>query len=211
MSHIHAWQVIATIALIAFLVYMRRKSTAQRPAPGPSREDAAIRAAVERTMKPDEAPEVAFANLRRKAFETPAQRLGQAGDVPENQAFGWVMEMGLSSSVVTLVCFADGDASVYYQTGGGMIGGIAHESTRKAAKEFVASAAKVLPALSRVSGLPPLPEQDKVRFSALTPRGVLTTEIGREALGGTQPDALSALYYSGQQVVSEMREVQTAR
>ena len=79
------------------------------------------------------------------------------------------------------------------------------------AAAFVAAAARVLPALSRVNGLPPLPEEDKVRFSALTPRGVLTTEVGREALGDTQPDALSALYYSGQRVVSEMREVKTAR
>lgn len=211
MRFIHAWQVLATIALIVIFIYLRRKAAPKKPALGPSREDAAIRAAVERTVKPAEAPEVAFANLRRKAFETSAQNLGQAGDVAENQAFGMVMEMGLSSSVVTLTCFADGDAAVYYQTGGGMIGGIAHETTRKAAKEFVAAGGKVLPALSRVNGLPPLPEQDKVRFSALTPRGVFTTEVDREALGDAQPDALSTLFYSGQKVVSEMREVQAAR
>ena len=37
---------------------------------------------------------------------------------------------------MTLACFGDGDASLFYKTGGGMVGGIGHESVRKAAKEL---------------------------------------------------------------------------
>jgi hypothetical protein len=37
----------------------------------------------------------------------------------------------------TVVAFADGSASIYLSTGGGHIGGVAHENVRKAAKALV--------------------------------------------------------------------------
>jgi len=206
MSHVHPIQVILLLVCIVAWILYRKQTAPARAAkkkaalPDP---DKAIRDAVEKVIK-QEPPEVAFANLRKEAFLTTPDNL-PAG---EGQPYGAVMEMGISESVVTLACFADGDAKIFYQSGGGMIGGIAHETTRNAAKGFVAATGKAISQLGRVTGLPPVPGPDKVRFSALTPRGLFSTEVDRESLGEAQ-GPLSALFYSGQEVVAQMRQVKT--
>jgi hypothetical protein len=208
MEHIHPIQPIIAILLIAAFWYVRKqKKAAQGPAKsGPGGQP---RAAVERPARPVDPPEVVYANLRKRAFETSPQNLGQAGDVREDEAYGVVMEMGIGDTVLTLACFADGDAGLYYQSGGGMKGGGAHENVRKAAKEFVALAQKVIPRMSPATSQP-LPEPGKVRFYALTPKGSLTAEVDRESLGEAQ-SPFAALFYSGQEVVAQMRQVQAQK
>jgi hypothetical protein len=56
----------------------------------------------------------------------------------------------------------------------------------------------------------PLPGPESVRFYALTPRGVLTTETERALLAEPENE-LSALFYSGQEVVSQMRQAQAEK
>ena len=107
---------------------------------------------------------------------------------------------------VTLACFATGDASVYYRTGGGMVGGIGHENVRNIAKEFVDQARTVLPRMIQPNGYP-LPGNDRIRFYALTAKGPYTVEADRETLADPESD-LAPLYYTGQEVVSQMRQVQ---
>ncbi|HJX26507.1 MAG TPA: hypothetical protein VJ885_01235, partial [Thermoanaerobaculia bacterium] len=138
MRHIHPIQLIALIILIVVFIYFKRKSAPPSQSPGKgggkSREP---RTVATRPVKPQDPPEVVFANLRRRALESTPDSLGLSG-IGENEPYGAVMDMGIADSVVTLACFADGDAGLYYQTGGGMKGGGAHENVRKAAKEFVA-------------------------------------------------------------------------
>jgi len=200
---------IIVIALIAIYWYMRKK---KKEAEGPVKKSVpgAPRTAVERPVRPAEPPEVVYANLRKRAFETSPQSLGQAGDVGENEAYALIMEMGISDSVLTLACFADGDAGLYYQSGGGMKGGGAHENVRKAAKEVMALAQKAIPAMAPATGTPLLPDPGQVRFYALTPKGLLTAEVNREALGESQ-GPFTALFYSGQEVVGQMRQVQAQK
>jgi hypothetical protein len=88
-----------------------------------------------------------------------------------------------------------------------MVGGFAHETTREASKAFVGHSSRVLSRLSRTAEQPPIPEAGMVRFSVLTARGTLTAEIDREALG-EKSNEFSAFYYSGQEVVAQMRQVQ---
>jgi hypothetical protein len=212
MSHIHWYQVLLLIICVGAWLYHRKQTAPAREAakkaatPDP---DKAIRDAVEKVIK-QEPPEVVFANLRKEAFLTTPDHAPTAEGGGEGAPYGAVMEMGISNSIVTLAAFADGDAKVFYQTGGGMIGGIAHETTRNAAKAFVAATGKALSRLARTTGLPPLPGPDRVRFSALTPRGLYSTEVGREDLGD-KSDPLSALFYSGQEVVAQMRQVQSKK
>jgi hypothetical protein len=141
---------------------------------------------------------------RSQALATKPQNLGL--ELKGNEVYGLLMEMGIQISVVTLVCFVDGDANVYYKSGGGMIGGISHENVRNAAKAFVARAPRTLPKMVKITDFP-LPGPDKVRFYALTPQGVFTTETNRQALANAKSE-LGALFYSGQEVVTQMRQVQ---
>jgi hypothetical protein len=193
--HIYPWEVIAVIALVAFVLYFRKQQ---------DRQAAAVVA-----RKAKETPAETFMRLRQEAIETPAASLGLAGELKPNEPYGILMEMGVPNSVVTLACFANGDARLYYKTGGGMVGGISHEKVRKAAQEFSSLARKALPRMSRVTSYP-VPGEDRVRFYVLTPRGVFTTQTDREALG--EPgNELAPLFYSGQEVVTQMRQVQEQR
>ena len=195
--HIYPWEVILVIALVAFVLYFRKQQALKSGAATPKRKDG------------KETPEDVYMRLRYQALTTIAARLGLPGELKPNDPYGVVMEMEIPRSVVTLAAFADGDARLYYKTGGGMVGGISHENVRRAAQEFVGLSRKVLGRMTKVTEYP-LPETDRVRFYVLTPRGVLTTETDRQRLGETASD-LSALFRSGQEVVTEMRQVQEKR
>jgi hypothetical protein len=209
MIHIHPLQPIAVIVLIVVFIIYRRKTAAQNPSSKAAKAPAAVTEVRKRPAKPEQPPEVVYANLRQEALSMTPESLGQAGQVHNDEAYGVAMEMGMGSSVVTLACFADGDSRLYYKTGGGMIGGGGHERVRKAAKEFVLLAQKALPGMAPTTDFP-LPETDRVRFYALTPGGAYTVETDRQDLG-EQSSELSALFYSGQEVVTAMRQVQEQR
>lgn len=197
--YIYPWQIIALLLLIGFLIWdRRRRRPAKTPQSGPLSRPA--------VAKVEETPEAAYMRMRRQAIEADPMRLGLAGELQKDTVYGALMEMGISKSTVTLACFADGDARVFYKSGGGMIGGISHESVRKISQEFIAAVQRALPTLTKTATYP-LPDPDQVRFFALTPRGIFAAETDRESLGS--PDsALSSLYYKGQEVVAEMRQVQ---
>jgi hypothetical protein len=129
--------------------------------------------------------------------------------VQENEAYGSLMELGMPSSIVTLICFANGDASFCYQSGGGMTGGGVHERVRQAAKQFILLAERAIPELALATEQP-LPQPDTVRFYVLTPKGIFTSEVYREDLADPQ-SPLGALFYAGQEVVTVMRQVQAQR
>ena len=209
MRHIHPLQPIAVILLVVGLIYYRRKQAEQNPKPAVKAPTAVSEPVRRKPAKSEQPPEVVYMNLRQEALAMTPETLGQAGQVHNDEPYGVVMEMGMGSSVVTLACFADGDARLYYKTGGGMVGGHGHERVRKAAKEFVLLAHKALPGMIPTTDYP-LPEPDKVRFYALTPRATLTVETDRQDLAEA-PSELSSLFYSGQEVVTQMRQVQEQR
>lgn len=192
MLYIHPWQVILVILLVGALIVYRRKTAGQR-------------AAESGTTKAKASPEAVYMDLRQKAIETDPKRLVLPSDFKADAPYGALMEMG----TVTLACFADGDARVLYKTGGGMVGGVSHEPVRQAAREFVGLVQKALPGMTKTTAYP-TPGPDKVRFYALTRRGVFTTETDRQTLASRRSD-LSSLYNSGQEVVAQMRQVQEER
>jgi methylated-DNA-protein-cysteine methyltransferase related protein len=200
MEHIHPLQIIGVIVLAAAFFYMRwKKKQAEKaemaPAPGANGRP--------KTVKPKETAEETYMKMRQRAFETTPVNIGR--DAQGTEPYGIVMEMGIQISMMTLVSFADGDASVYYKNGGGMVGGISHESVRSAAKAFIALAPKAVAKMIKTTTYP-LPGPDRVRFYILTPQAVLTTETNRQALINPQSE-LGALFYAGQEVVAQMRQV----
>jgi hypothetical protein len=195
MENIHPLQPLAVIVLIVIFLYIRRRQK--------QKAEAEVQATFAKPNRARTAEEI-YMDMRRQALATTPQNLGR--DPKGTEPYGLLMEMGIQISVVTLVCFVDGDANVYYKTGGGMIGGSHHESVRQAAKAFVALASKALPKMVKATDYP-LPGMDKVRFYVLTPQGVFTTETNRQTLANPKSE-LGALFYQGQEVVAEMRQIQ---
>lgn len=204
--HIYPWQIVAVVVGVAALIYFRRRERGQKTSFSLA---SLLPGATPKPAKPGAKPPETYVDLRRQALETDPRRLGLPGKLDPNGPYGVLMEMGMPSSVVTLACFADGDARLYYQSGGGMIGGIGHENVRRASRDLVARTRRLLPRMTRATSYP-LPGLDRVQFLALTPRGVYMVETSRETLGETKSE-LSALFYSGQEVVAQMREVQAQK
>jgi hypothetical protein len=204
MEHITPTKVILVLLLAAVLWYVKRKQGSGKAISGiPGNALPAARSAAAR---PSRSPEEIYMSLREAALRRDPEQLFLPDGLKPDEPYGALMEMGISNSVVTLACFADGDAGLYYKTGGGMKGGGSHETVRRAAKQFIAQSHRALPRMVKTDSHP-LPEAEKVRFYVLTPKGTFTTEANRQALGGSENE-LSALFYSGQDVVGQMRQVQ---
>jgi hypothetical protein len=205
--HVNPIIFVATVILIIIFVMMQKKKRDAQPKKPKFGVGVPPKPAAPRPPKPEKPPEEVFLELRKRAFATDPSSIGLS--VQENEAYGGLMELGLPTSIVTLICFANGDASFCYQSGGGMTGGGVHEAVSKAAKQFILLAEKALPEMAPTTEQP-LPQPDTVRFYVLTPRGIFTTEVYREDLGDPQ-SPLGALFYSGQEVVTMMRQVQAQR
>ena len=98
-----------------------------------------------------------------------------AGVTPPDTPLGvWAAAMDLSfaNGTATLVTTIDGAASLYYSSGGGVIGGEAHDQVRAAAARFVAAVEQCSPHLP--CGKPEaLPAAGHVRFYAHSRSGLL--------------------------------------
>jgi hypothetical protein len=204
MEYITLPKILIVLVLAGILWYTKRKpGGAKAVSAVPGSDLPAARPAVTKTVR---SPEEVYLGLRDGALHKAPEQLFLPDGLKAEEPFGALMEMAVPNDVITLACFADGDAGVYYKTGGGMKGGGSHENVRRAAKQFVALSQRALPRMIKTDAHP-LPEADKVRFYVLTPKGTFTTEAPRQALGGAEND-LSALFYGGQEVVAQMRQVQ---
>jgi hypothetical protein len=198
------------ILIVVFVVLRRKRSQGDGTAFPKSKTNKADprTAPAPRPARPAEPPEVVFAKLRGRAFETTPESLRLAGSLKEDEPYAVVMEMGMPSSVVTLACFGDGDASLLYQTGGGITGGGAHETVRRAAKGFVSAAQAAVPLMAPTAEQP-VTETGRVQFYALTPGGMRVADMPREDVDA-RPE-FAALFQIGQEVVAQMRKVQEQR
>jgi hypothetical protein len=147
------------------------------------------------------APAEIYAKLRLQALGATAKGLGT-----KEQTFGVIMETGYPEAVVTLVALSDGTASLYFSNGGGMIGLGQHEGPAVAARSLISFADHNLKKLAPVSDTS-LPRPGYTRFYVLTQSGTLTAEAKEMELGENR-HVLSPLFYSAQDLITEMREVE---
>jgi hypothetical protein len=117
--------------------------------------------------------------------------------------WGAVMDMGFPNGTATLVSLADGTTSLYTSTGGGIIGGAAHESVVLATREFRAVMVDHLgafdtPATDRV------PNAGTVRFFALGFDGLRSADAPEPDLQA-RDHPLWPIYYAAHQVITELR------
>jgi hypothetical protein len=113
------------------------------------------------------------------------------------------METGYQEAAATLVAVADGTTSLYFSNGGGMIGAGEHAPVREANRRFLETARSFLAQLSEVSDLSP-PSDGVTQFVAVTTEG-LRSVVAREEELGEGRHSLSQLFYSGQDVITQMR------
>lgn len=124
---------------------------------------------------------------------------------PVANVWGVLMETGYPEGAATLAAMADGSASLYFSTGGGVLGGGDHPSVNAAARKLVELAGGRLAELSPTSEFP-LPARGEVTFYVLTTNGVLRSGARQDTLGaGEHP--LSELFFAGHEVITGLREM----
>jgi hypothetical protein len=152
-----------------------------------------------RKSKPD--PAKAAAGLRNQALTVDVAQLGEPAGGLSTRAV--LMEIGYPNGVATLAVFADGTTSLYFSSGGGIIGAGAHPPVEAAARVLLAAAERFRSSCSVVTATP-YPEPGRVRFYIRTVDGTLGAEAAEQELGSNR-HPLSSLFHAGHKVLTAVR------
>lgn len=156
--------------------------------------------ATQRTIESKDNP---YMGLRGQIFAATPEQIGLTTTADE-KPYAIVMDMGMGGDgTATLVSIVDGNASMYLSTGGGVIGGYAHETVRKAATDFVNMGQSYFSKMNPVDSFP-LPKADNVRFYILTNKGKYSIEEEIQRIENDK-SAWGQLFYEGNKVITELR------
>jgi hypothetical protein len=160
-----------------------------------------------RRAKPD--PATVDLNLREQALSITAAELSLAPTASQPHVWGLLVDIGYPEGVATLVVFAEGTTSLYFDNGGGIIGGGEHASVRAAATRLLATAEAHLAMLAPAPAAP-LPAVGHVRFTLRTFEGTLGAEASEADLVARR-HPLSTLFSATHEVITALREVTEER
>ena len=141
-------------------------------------------------------------DLRGRILHADPTELGFWGS-SGREVWGAIMDMAFHGGVASLVSLEDGTTSLYTSTGGGVIGGGAHQSVVEATHAFLDAVAVYAPQFSPADS-DDLPEPGHVRFHALGFDGRRGADALESDLQARSHD-LWPLYYSGHQVITALR------
>ena len=152
-----------------------------------------------------EAPEPAqvYLQLRERILNLDPTEMDLHPSCNAPRVWGVLMETGYKVGSATFVALADGTTSLYYSTGGGMLGSGEFSPVAEASKSLVAQAEDHLQQVS-LSYEFPLPEVGQVRFIFLTYTGLFTGEAPEKILaaGGHR---FSPLFRKAHEILEQLK------
>jgi hypothetical protein len=154
--------------------------------------------------KPAADPAAASRELRSMVLALSAADLGLTRANYPHRVWGMLMETTMQGGHYTLVALADGSTSLYYSTGGGVIGASTWPAVKDASQSFLDQGNHTLDSSAPATSLEP-PPPGRTRFFFLTFDGVQV---------GTAPEAaltrknhkLAALFRAGNDVITAIRK-----
>ena len=148
-------------------------------------------------------PEDGTPALRKMLLAAKPSDFGLAPTAELPRVWAAMMEWQVGKTAVSLVAVAEGSTSLYFSTGGGIIGGGEHESVRAENRKLLAFVEKGLEMF--VSMASPLPVvKDAVTFTVLTYDGIRGARDKEEQIT-RQKSPLWPVYSIGQDVVTALR------
>ena len=149
------------------------------------------------------------AGLRRAAFET--EQALEPATTPNGLArsFGLIHEFRQGDVVVTMAAFRTGDLSLYFSSGGGILGGIQHEKVAEMVRKTVPLLAPLAPQLERSDDFKE-PAPGEVCFYILTTKGRYCSRLSSmPAHDPANPNF--QLFALCQGLIGELRKASTGR
>lgn len=156
--------------------------------------------------EPPKEPEAMTQGLRKMVLGLAPADIGISAESYPHEVWGILMETGMERGSYTLVALADGTTSLYFSTGGGIIGAGEQAPVRQASGRFIALANDSV-AAARPTDAYPLPEAGQTVFYFLTFHGI-RTYAAKEADLGEMRDGLSNLFHAGHGVITAVRQAQ---
>ncbi len=132
-------------------------------------------------------------------------RISPSEELP--RVWAVLVDMPIADTWVSLICIAEGSVSLYFGTGGGIIGAGEHESVWLATKKYLMKAEEIVDKMKDFKPVK-LESLEKVTFHVLMHEGKRTDSAKEEelVLGEEFTDHyLSELYHLAQDVISEIR------
>lgn len=127
------------------------------------------------TTKPDHTPPAEPPDLRRMILTSAPGAFGWKSTDEFPRISAVLVDVPFEGKTLTVLSAWDGSASLYFSSGGGIIGGHAHDHIRTAAPDLVRAAEAILDFASPSFGID-YPGQDSVRFHMLTGDGVMVLD-----------------------------------
>ncbi|MFZ2031980.1 MAG: hypothetical protein WAU68_16835 [Vitreimonas sp.] len=124
---------------------------------------------------------------------------------PPGALRGVIMETGYEKAVVTLVAMSDSSISVYFSTGGGMIGAGSHERPAAAARNLAMGVAQNMEHFKKTSDTK-APKPGETRFFVLIDKDVLGASAKEEEFGQNK-HKLSPVFHAAHGVITEVRRL----
>ena len=120
--------------------------------------------------------------------------------------FALLVETGFSEGWFTLSSVADGTTSLYFSSGGGIIGGGEHEDVRRASGLLLSRAQHFVKPARKVTTFP-TPEPGEVVFYFVTFEGVRAYSAPEDDLGNKK-DEFSELFFAAHNVITALRKIE---
>jgi hypothetical protein len=153
---------------------------------------------------PSPEPAQTYLQLRGRILGLNPEELHLTPSSSAPHVWGVLVETGYEVGIATLVSFADGTTSLYYSTGGGVLGSSDYTPVAQASKTLVVEAEKHLKRMSKNKDDIKLPEVGQVSFTLLTYSGAYSAQAYEEQLAsGSHP--LSPLFTQARQTLTQLR------
>ena len=157
-------------------------------------------------MAADTTPSQMSDELRSMVLNLKPKDIGLSKENFPHPVFALVMETGFPEGSFTLSVVADGSTSLYFSSGGGIIGGGEHENVRETSGYLLSGAQHFYKKAQKVTDFP-RPEPGKVMFYFITFDGVRSYTAKEDDLGNDE-DELSDLFFAAHNVITELRKIE---
>jgi hypothetical protein len=163
----------------------------------------AIRKVAQRRTPDMSTPASPSPDLRALILSTTPDQVGVSPSDALPNVWGVLMEMWLEKTLVTLVSLADGTTSLYFSTGGGIIGAGGHAEVASASNAFIRQAEDLHRSLPEVDACS-MPAVGNIAFHLLTFAAHRSIEVPDAEARGTD-GVWYPLWVAGQRVLKQIR------